>query len=59
MVMEPLFQLLMSLTGRKKKVNFLHIVGSRVESTGKAKEKTDMLQDYFWMQSPISIKPEF
>ena len=36
---------------KKEKVNLLHIVGSRVESTSKAKEKTDKLQDYFWMQS--------
>ena len=30
---------------KDKKVNLLHVVGSRVESTKKAKQKTDNLQD--------------
>ena len=42
---------------KKEKVNLLHIVGSRVESTSKAKEKTDKLQTISGCNLPIVLSP--
>ena len=42
---------------KKEKVNLLHIVGSRAESTSKAKEKTDKLQTISGCNLPIVLSP--
>ncbi len=42
---------------KDKKVNLLHVVGSRVESTKKAKQKTDNLQDITGSYLPILLSP--